>query len=359
MNILHLDLGHEMRGGQWQVFYLTRFLAAQSAYTPVVACPNHSPLAARLRAAGITVIGLSGGCNPLSLARLLYAGRKRKFALIHTHDARGARLGALLRKLWGRRVKLVHTRRVSYPVKKRSLGKYRLADAVVGVSRDTVLSLIRGGLPAEKLSAIHSGIELSRYTRRCPRDDGRFIFGMVGAFTPQKGHSVLLQALARLTEQACLRDGLPPWEVRLVGDGPLFNTVLAEAQTLGVAGRLAMLGRQDAAEILPGCDALLAPSVDGEGSSGVIKEAWAVGLPLICSDLAANLELVENGRNALTFACGQAEDLARAMRRLALNPDLCRQLVAAGYSAVQDYTAEKMALAYVDLYARLLGKEKA
>ena len=345
-----------MRGGQWQVFYLARFQAGDGEYTPVVACLKGSPLAKKLTAEGIEIVPLGSNkqWNLITLLRLAAANRRHKFKFIHTHDARAASLGAILRKLWGTGVKLVHTRRVSYPVKGRSLAKYKLADAVVGVSHDTANSLRLSGLAPEQLCVIHSGIDLSRYTPRTAQEvqkHERFIFAMVGALTPQKGHSVLIKAMALLKEYT----DMPPWEVRVVGDGPLFGEILAEAKSLEVDIHLSLLGRQDAAKILPQCDAMLVPSVDGEGSSGTVKEAWAVGLPLICSSLAANLELVENEHNGLVFICGLERDLAEAMRRVALDPSLGATLVAAGRESVLHYTADKMAASYNRLYDRLLS----
>ena len=67
------------------------------------------------------------------------------------------------------------------------------------------------------------------------------------------------------------RVALPPWEVRVVGDGPLRSRLVRQAERFGLASRLSWLGAVDSREILPGCDAILVPSVEGEGSSGVIK----------------------------------------------------------------------------------------
>lgn len=56
--------------------------------------------------------------------------------------------------------------------------------------------------------------------------------------------------------------------------------------------------------MLPDCDALVVPSVDGEGSSGAIKEGWVTGVPVICSALASNQELVRGDENGLLAAVG-------------------------------------------------------
>ena len=342
-----------MRGGQWQVFYLAQNQQKQGRYLPVVACPAGSPLLSRLKAIGVETIALPGykQWNPLTLLRLSWAEHKKKFALIHTHDARAASLGAMCHRLWGKKPRLVHTRRVSYPVKGASLNKYKCADAIAAVSNDTANALQQCGLPAEQICVIHSGIDLGRYTPKQPSTDNRFVFTIVGALTLQKGHSVLIKAMSFLKH----RPNLPAWEVRIIGDGPLFDDILHEARALGVESHLSLLGRQDASKLLPFCDAMIVPSVDGEGSSGTIKEAWAVGLPLICSSLSANLELAEHNKNALVFICGIEHDLASNMERLMQDKALQKKLVAAGSAMVQNYTAEKMSTAYTKLYDRLLS----
>ncbi len=351
--VLHIDLGRHMRGGQWQVFYLARFQKQEGRYIPVVACPKGAPLAIKLKEIDIEVVELASmpHWNPLPFIKLLCAWRKHKFSIIHTHDAKAAACGAMLKRFLGKKTRLVHTRRVSYPVKRHSIAKYKAADAVVGVSQDTANSLQNSGIPAAQLCVIHSGIDLTRYAPRIPQNHERLIFLVVGALTPQKGHTVLIKAMKHLLEAA----DMPPWEVRAIGDGPLFDSILAEARALKVDSRLSLLGRQDASQIMPFCDVMVVPSVDGEGSSGTIKEAWAVGLPLICSSLAANLELVDNERNGLVFISGQDKALADVMRKLALTPALCEFLVNSGRESVQHYTAEKMAASYTRLYNRILN----
>ena len=348
-----------MRGGQWQVFYLARHQKNEGSYTPIVACPASSPLLAKLNEIGVETIALPSGkqWNLLSFLRLSLAQYKKKFAIIHTHDARAASLGAMCKRLWGKKPFLVHTRRVSYPVKGMSLNKYKYADVIAAVSKDTADTLQQCGLPAEQLCVIHSGIDLSRYTPKqtftevAKQGDERFVFVVVGALTPQKGHSVLIKAMSFLKHN----HDLPPWEVRVIGDGPLFNNILHEAKALGVEGHLALLGRQDASKLLPFCDAMIVPSVDGEGSSGTIKEAWGVGLPLICSNLKANLELADHNKNALVFSCGVERDLASNMEMLIKDKSLQKTLVAGGNEQVLNFTAEKMSESYTKLYNRILN----
>lgn len=355
MRILLLDLGRELRGGQIQVEYLARALVAERGFQPVVASPAAAPLLARAAALGAETIALpgAGGWDPRSLLALRRAHRARPFLLLHTHDARAAALGAACRWSWARAARLVHTRRVSYPLRAGlSRAKYRAADRVVAVSAEIARVLAAGGVEEGRVRVIHSGIDPSLYRPRTARNDGRFVFAMVGALTAQKGYEVLLEALFHLAEIG-RRIELPDWAVTIVGDGPLRGALERQARRFGLAARLSWLGAVNSRDVLCSCDALLVPSVAGEGSSGAIKEGWATGLPLACSDLPSNLELVRHGESGLALPTGDARALASAMARLMGDPALRDALAAGGRLAVEEFTDRKMAAAYIALYREL------
>ena len=329
MRVLLLDLGLELRGGQRQVYYLARALARTPDMEPLVACPRTGKLAELLRDEGLPVLGLPGRspANPLLLRWM--GQRLRDFPpdIVHTHDANAATVGAFYKLLHSGTL-LIHSRRVSYPLRRglRSW-KYRIADAVVGVSREIADGMIGAGIPASRVSAIHSGIDPSRYRPREARQDGGFLFQSIGAFTPQKGYSVLVRAMAELRKRS-----LPPWAVRIVGDGPLLDPIREEARTLGVDALLALPGRRD------------------------IKEGWVTGVPVICSALASNQELVRGDENGLLAAVGDPVSLADAMARCLTDEGLRARLAEAGSRSVLEFTDTRMAEQYMDLYRRLMGK---
>lgn len=352
MHILLLDLGREMRGGQWQVYYLAAALVRSEHFTVTLAALKGSPLAERAQAlTGLTLVELSSTkeWHPGNLYTLRKIIRNEQVAILHTHCAKSASLGAVCKKLWNN-FRLVHSRRVSYPLKKGWSGtKYHLADAVVGVSHEIAETLTASGLSEQIVHVIHSGIDTARYTKRESRNDSRYIIGMVGAMTTQKGYEVLLNALAALH---AMQD-VPQWEARLIGSGPLFQELMELAETLGVSSRIAMLGWQEAVDFLPEFDVLAVPSINGEGSSGTIKEGWATGIPVICSDLPSNLELVKHEQNGLTFSSGKPDELAARLKELMHNLPLYEKLTAAGFQSAEAFSAQTMAEKYMALYNTL------
>ncbi|WP_430734831.1 glycosyltransferase family 4 protein [Halodesulfovibrio aestuarii] len=354
MHILLLDLGKEMRGGQWQVFYLARALARSQEFTVTIAAPAKAPLLTHAaEVEGVTLLPLfgSGDWNPLNIYKLRRAVTKHGAQVIHTNCAKSASLGGIIKKMCGDAFRLIHTRRVSYPLKNGwSSKKYLLADAVVGVSQEISDTMMESAplLDRSKVSTIHSGIDASRYQAKKDRNDSRMIIGMIGALTEQKGHVVLVKALGELAK---CKD-IPVWEARVVGDGPLFGEIKELAEELEISSHLALLGRQDAREQLPYFDILAVPSVNGEGSSGVIKEGWVGQLPVVASDLPSNLELVEDQKSGLTFPNHDHEKLAQLLHDLMLDEKLRASLVEGGNKRVQDFTDMRMAASYMELYKR-------
>ena len=356
MNILLLDLGRELRGGQRQVYYLERALSGE--HHIVTACPAGSGLARLLQDEKLPFLPLPGSSAFSPSVLWAVAKGLAGMDILHTQDAHAAALGALIKALHPG-IRLIHHRRVSYPLHPglRSW-KYRMADAIVGVSAEIAAMVVAGGVSPEKVVAIHSGIDPKRYERRRPHG-APFLFQSVGACTPQKGYSVLVAAIRILRDMGAegAQDGreLPPWRVRIVGDGPLRQSLLEQARDLGVANLLDMPGRMDSRDVLPDSDAMLVPSVDGEGSSGAIKEGWVTGVPVICSALTSNLELVHDEVNGLVAPVGDAGALAEAMRRCLLDAGLRERLVSAGDKSLLNFTDIRMAESNLALYRKLVA----
>jgi len=157
MNILHIDLGSEMRGGQYQVVLLMRALATHH-HRQLLLTRQNSPLL-RIEDLDAQPIG----------ARL-----PSGFDIIHAHDAR-AHTRALTSKL-----PLVVSRRVAFPVKRGivSRWKYRRATHFIAVSQFVARQLMDAGVPENKITVIFDGVEIPRLP---PERTGKFVVGAIAA----------------------------------------------------------------------------------------------------------------------------------------------------------------------------------
>jgi glycosyltransferase involved in cell wall biosynthesis len=134
-------------------------------------------------------------------------------------------------------------------------------------------------------------------------------FVCVGRLGPEKGHLVLIEALEQLR-------GEPPFEVIVVGDGPMRERIEAAAHSAGVAERLRLLGWRSAegvSEAIRASRAMLLPSF-AEGLPVVLMEAFALGRPAIATRIAGIAELVEPGVSGWLVPAGSSAALAAAMR---------------------------------------------
>ncbi|MBE1425734.1 glycosyltransferase involved in cell wall biosynthesis [Desulfomicrobium macestii] len=340
--VTHLDLGCEYRGGQRQVIYLA-VEQHKAGMQVLVAAPQGSPILDAALESGLAIAPLPRrrDYHPLNLAALLGLLPASPH-ILHTHDSRAASLGALAH-LCRRDLTLIHSRRVSYALGQGwSRWKYRLGALVACVSREVEDVVRRAGV--SRTVVIPSAIVLDRYSRRKPGNRGRV--GLIGALSPQKGHAQFFRALSLLAQ-------VP--EVWVIGEGALKADLVRQAESLGLSGRIVWKGHVESAQVLPSLDILVVPSAHGEGSSGVVKEGWASGVPVICSDLPANLELVRDEANGLVFANGDPSALARQIGRLLEDSALGEKLARAGNHDVAAYDASAMHTAYLRAYASVLS----
>jgi len=88
------------------------------------------------------------------------------------------------------------------------------------------------------------------------------------------------------------------------------------------------------------CAYLVVPSLSNDAELQALVMAFAEGLPVIASRLAALADLVEPGRNGLLFEPGSARDLARRLAWAEAFPEKMRQM---GECAQADYQARFVA----------------
>lgn len=137
----------------------------------------------------------------------------------------------------------------------------------------------------------------------------------VGRLCSEKGHLILVEAMARLGTDAA-------FEVVLVGDGPLRREIEERARSLGIGDRLKMTGWMPAEKIrdeLLRSDALVLPSF-AEGLPVVIMEAFALERPVIATSIAGIPELVKHGISGWLIPAGSIDSLTAAMREVLSTP---------------------------------------
>jgi glycosyltransferase involved in cell wall biosynthesis len=166
----------------------------------------------------------------------------------------------------------------------------------------------------------------------------------VGRLVAKKGHAHQLAACARL--------GVP-FELRIIGEGPLREELTATIARLGL-NIVRLEGAKKPAEVAEAYrwadvfwhTGVVDPQGDRDGLPNVVPEAMANGLPVISSQMPGVDEAVEHEVTGLLVNVADAEALAAAVRRLAQDAALREWLGANGRRWVEEnfVAAKNMAL---------------
>jgi glycosyltransferase involved in cell wall biosynthesis len=178
----------------------------------------------------------------------------------------------------------------------------------------------------------------------------------VGRLAPEKGHAILLQALAEVA-----RRGVQV-QLEIVGGGERLPALQRLARELGIADRVDFAGEVGQHQIkrhYAAADAFCLASL-GEGLPVALMEAMASELPVIASRIHGIPELVVDGESGLLIAPGRPDELAAAIETLAADPELCRRMGRAGREkVVAEFRAEDSAPALWRAFAEALNDAAA
>ena len=207
--------------------------------------------------------------------------------------------------------------------------------------------LVELGAPPERVVVHRTGIDLRRwpYREREPSRDGRLRVVTVGRLVEKKGIEHVVRAVRILVDRGV------DVEYRILGDGPLRDPLTALAAELGVADHVTLHGRHRQEQVrggLEGADVLVAASVtaadgDEEGIPNVLKEAMAVGLPVVGTRHAGIPELIEDGVSGFLVPERNEAALADALQRLAREPGRWAAMGRAGRAKIEmEYDIDRL-----------------
>lgn len=179
------------------------------------------------------------------------------------------------------------------------------------------------GFPAERTFAVSNGIDLASVPAEAkqPSPDGAMRFLCSAYLGEHKGIPILLEAVKRLSQDESIT---VPWQVTIAGEGHLRPMVESALQSelprnLRFVGRVP---RPELLELMSKTDVAVLASIWPENEPVTMLEAIASGTAQIATRLGGNLELVEESQSGFLVTPGDADDLAHAMRRYILEPEL-------------------------------------
>jgi glycosyltransferase involved in cell wall biosynthesis len=197
--------------------------------------------------------------------------------------------------------------------------------------------------PAADLAAFAAGPQNRQRARaELGLSDRQLVIGTVGNRNPRKGHDVLIETAAYLSQanpdvRVLVLGGHSPAHARY--EAALHSRV--DQLGLGRVVRFVDPGPR-VPELLPGLDIFVLPSHPGEGMPTVILEAMACGLPVVATDVAAVREAVVPESTGLLVPPRDVAALGRALTSLAGDEARRREMGQHGRDRVnRQFTVER------------------
>jgi colanic acid/amylovoran biosynthesis glycosyltransferase len=224
-------------------------------------------------------------------------------------------------------------------------------DRAIGLGCDPTRIIVHG-----------SGLDCSKFTFK-PRyfpTSGKIKIVTTGRLVEKKGIEYGIRAIAKLVKT------YSNLEYNIIGDGDLkayFEQLISELNVSHVVKLLGRKQQKEIIEILNDCHIFMAPSVtasDGNQDAPVntLKEAMAMGLPVISTRHGGIPELVQNGISGFLVPERDADAIATKLEFLIEHPEVWQSMGKAGREQVEaKYDMNKLNDELVAIYKQMLDEK--
>lgn len=191
----------------------------------------------------------------------------------------------------------------------------RHARLVTGNSLAVLDEAVARGVRPERLRLARNG---HAEVAKLPQPAGEVVaLGCVANYRPEKGHRRLLEAAALIRARS-------PWRIDLAGSGKLRETIAAEIEAMGLAGRVIAGGPISDVDAFWADHHVAVLLSDDEGSPNALIEAAMRARPLVGTDAGGTPEVI--GEEGGLLVSHDPTEIAAALGRLIDDPGLRRSL---------------------------------
>ncbi len=314
------------------------------------------------------------GGDARALLELWSLFRELEPDIVHTHNPKPGVYGRLAARAAGVPV-VVNTVHGLYALPDDRLAKravvYGLertaslcSDAELVQSAEDVDTLLRLGVPRDKVYRLGNGIDLDRFRPRATRGDAALeararlgiapddvVCGLVGRLVREKGYPEVFAAFEQL------RARLPQLRIVVVGPSDPAKPDALSADEIDAAegAGVRFLGFEARVEDAYAWMDCFVLASHREGFPRAAMEAAAMGIPVIATDIRGCREVVADGQTGILVPPRDVDALAAAMERLVVDADLrARMGAAAREKAVREFDQQDVIDLTLRVYHRLL-----
>ena len=368
VRVVYLSHEFAVGGAEEMVLNLVRHLPAER-YEPMV-CAIHrpGPVGEEIAATGTpfrTLGRVPGLRDPGGVAAIYRYLREVRPDIVHTFlltaslYGRAAAMAARVPIVIGTEVNIYEHKQWHHALAERVL---MAGTDAVAVSAESVRQFYvkQVGADPSRVRVVYNAVDFASLGTSAARDVLRqrlglpvdaCVAGVIARLTDQKGHTYLLDAVARTPALAHLH-------VLVVGDGPLRASLEGRSAQLGLAGRVHFLGsRRDLGDLLSVMDLFVLPSL-WEGLPLSLVLAMGAALPVVATAVAGVPEVVQHDATGLLVPPSDVAALAAALARLTASSEDRQRLGAAGRASVLPrFGVDQYIRAVSSMYEDLLAGE--
>lgn len=186
------------------------------------------------------------------------------------------------------------------------------------------------GVDTNKFVASADGRE--RIRKELGIDDETTVLLSVGELIPRKNHMEVFEALKQM------KDAGKDYKIKylIAGRGKIAEELQNKINELGLQEQVQMLGfRSDVADVFAASDIYVFPSHQ-EGLPVALMEAMSVGMPVVCSRIRGNVDLIEEGVGGYLFDSKDASTLVTALDRMMAKAEIDRRAMGSHNVAVME-----------------------
>ncbi len=308
--------------------------------------------------------------HPKETIRLAKLLRNENFSIIHSGLSKDLWHLVPALKLATLDTPLIITKHVgSFIIKKdffhrRLYSRVNYAIAISSVIRKNLLDTTP--LNEAKILLLYNGIDTKKFDPSSVNGSGirkefgirneELLIGMMGRFSPGKGHEEFLHAAKIL---------LSKWQnIKFMvvgeasrGEDHYAAEIKSIASRLGITNKVIFTGyRNDTPEILGALDIFVFPS-HAEAFGLTLVEAMSMSKPAVCSNSDAVLEIAVDNETAFLFENQNAVDLAEKIERLIISEELRKNFGSASRKrAVEMFDIEIYTDKLIEIYFRAAQK---
>jgi glycosyltransferase involved in cell wall biosynthesis len=294
--------------------------------------------------------------------------RQEKFDILNVHQSHDHALGGMAAR-WSKEPVIVirtdHKRDFLKPGFGNQLLMSQLTDGIITYSeKGRRQDAERFNMPLERVCKVRPALDLSRFDPGRDFKDMRAVFGiradetvigMVARFQKYRRTEVFLEAVKLISRE------FPRVRLLLIGrSSQMEESVVQPMRRLGVEPWVTLGGYQtlDYIDTLACMDLFVFLVPGSDGTARALREAMAMGKPVIVADRGMLPELVENGISG-SVVKDTPEDLARAALSLLRDPGLRKAMGRAAFEkARRDFRLDRQAEEVETFYQEMISLGK-